>query len=234
MDDEISLIGYTRRIFSLRQMSFDYAFYQMLSVCINPSKMYNLTNLSKEAKQHWHRDDPAFVMLIIAGLAICALGYTTAFADSFWGLIRLLVHFILIHFIGTGLIVSYINYQLAVKYLRYQNAYGEEKSQKLEFLYCWDLHCNSFFPLFMIIYVLQFFGIPFLTMDNFISALVSNLIHCFAFSYYHFITCKGFSALGFIQNAEIYLAPIILYVPLFILFIALRINPTTVMLNLFF
>ena len=50
MDDEISLIGYTRRIFSLRQMSFDYAFYQMLSVCINPSKMYNLTNLSKEAK----------------------------------------------------------------------------------------------------------------------------------------------------------------------------------------
>ena len=33
---------------------------------------------------------------------------------------------------------------------------------QVEWMYAFDIHCNSFFPLFLLLYVLQFFLLPFL------------------------------------------------------------------------
>jgi hypothetical protein len=232
MEDDF--YNYVTRVFRLRQMSFDYAIYQMISVCFRPSKMYQLTALNKEARQYWARDDPAFMILLVAGLAVSALAYTVAFGSHFYDIFRILIQFIVIHFFGTGLLMSYANYIIANKYLRNTNSCNEGKSNSLEFLYCFDIHCNSFFPMFVLLYVVQFFLIPVLDSDNFLSVFVANLMYGFSFSYYHFITCKGFSALVFLKNTEVFLLPIVVFIPVFVLFTIMRLNPTSIILSLYF
>jgi hypothetical protein len=63
----------------------------------------------------------------------------------------------------------------------------------VEWLYSFDIHCNAFFPLFLILYVLQYFLLPFLLTEGFLPTLVSNSLYCVAFCYYHYITFLGYS-----------------------------------------
>ena len=65
--------------------------------------------------------------------------------------------------------------------------------QSVEWLYSFDIHCNAFFPLFLILYVLQYFLLPFLVADGFLPILVSNTLYAIAFIYYHYITFLGYS-----------------------------------------
>ena len=43
--------------------------------------------------------------------------------------------------------------------------------------YAFDVHCNSYFPLFLIIYVLQFFLTPVLLKPIFLSTFLANTLY---------------------------------------------------------
>jgi hypothetical protein len=80
---------------------------------------------------------------------------------------------------------------VANKYLRVQSLHAVD--QKVEWLYAFDVHCNSFFPLFVVLYVLQFFLLPLILGTGFFSTVIANSMYAFAFSYYFYVTFLGYN-----------------------------------------
>ena len=70
-----------------------------------PNRVYNTTKLHKQTKNQWARDDPAFVVVLLAMVAVATLAYAIAFRiSSAWQLVRLLLSAMLIDFIGLGVV----------------------------------------------------------------------------------------------------------------------------------
>lgn len=104
----------------------------------------------------------------------------------------------------------------------------------MEWLYCFDVHCNSFLPVFMICYVFQYFLLPVLLYEHFLTGVLSAIINCFALSYYFFITSQGFSVIPFLKNTEYFLVPIVFVVLGGVVAIVLRVNITYSIIALHF
>ncbi|KAI3694924.1 hypothetical protein L1987_77908 [Smallanthus sonchifolius] len=58
-------------------------------------------------------------------------------------------------------------------------------------LYAFDVHCNSFFTLFIVLYVLHFFLSRLLVAHGFVPLLLSNVILMVAVSCYHYLNFLG-------------------------------------------
>lgn len=66
---------YVRRFFQLPQMDMDYTLWQMLYLCIAPSRVYRTTKYHKQTKNQWARDgaflaDLAKLMLVRSSLIL--------------------------------------------------------------------------------------------------------------------------------------------------------------------
>lgn len=105
--------------------------------------------------------------------------------------------------------------------------------QTIEWAYCFDIHCNSFFPVFLITYLLQFFFLSIVTADGFISRMVGNLMYLIAFLYYNYITFLGYSALPFVQRSVLILFPSAIAFVLFIVSL-FTVNISKILLQIYF
>eukprot|EP00171_Calliarthron_tuberculosum_P011481 IDg11481t1 len=47
---------YVRRLFQYPQMDIDYTLWQMLYLCVSPSRVYRTTKYHKQTKNQWARD----------------------------------------------------------------------------------------------------------------------------------------------------------------------------------
>jgi hypothetical protein len=75
------------------------------------------------------------------------------------------------------------------KYLRPNIPGGQE----VEWLYAFDIHCNAYFPLFMLLYVGQYILLPVLLMESsYLAVIISNTLYAVAFIYYFYVTFRGF------------------------------------------
>lgn len=92
---------------------------------------------------------------------------------------------------------------------------AQTADQHVEWAYAFDVHTNSFLPVFLLTYVLQFVFIGILMQPESILALVlGNSIYMAAVIYYCYITFLGYNALPFLQNGILFLYP----VPIFFVF----------------
>lgn len=164
-----NLKEYIRRAINYDHMDMEYTFWQMFYLCTGPNRVYNTTKLHKQTKNQWARDDPAFVVVLLAMVAVATLAYAIAFrVSSAWQLIRLLLSAMLIDFIGLGFVTATVGWWLSNKFLRVPpRAHNIE--QAVEWLYAFDVHCNSYFPLFLLLYPAQFFLVPVLLKPVFVS-----------------------------------------------------------------
>ena len=60
-------------------------------------------------------------------------------------------------------------------------------------MYAFDVHCNSYFPLFVLLYVVQFALCPVLLAGGFLPTVLSNLLYGAALSYYHYTQFLGYN-----------------------------------------
>lgn len=111
---------------------------------------------------------------------------------------------------------------------------GGSNSGRVEWLYAFDVHCNSFFPCFVALFVLQFFLTPVLLADSFFSMLLSNALFAVVCCYYCYVTWLGYSALPFLKNTQNFLLPAFPLVLLFLICIICRWNVAMAILNLYF
>jgi hypothetical protein len=89
------------------------------------------------------------------------------------------------------LIISQKKRFLTNRYLRTNT--NQAGDQQVEWAYAFDIHCNSFFPLFLMLYILQFFIFPIITRHNIVSLTVGNFIYFVSIVWYIYGTFLGFN-----------------------------------------
>lgn len=112
-----------------------------------PTKVYKSLYYHKQTKNTWARDDPSFVILLSAFITVSALAWGLAYASGVMGILKLMLYMVLVDFFATGIIIATAGWFLANKFLKQSkrglmNSIGGEG--ELEWNYCFDVHCNSF------------------------------------------------------------------------------------------
>jgi len=224
---------YIRRIIHYDQMDIEYTAWQMFYICIDPSRVYRTAQYHKQTKNRWARDDPAFVAILIFFLSVASLAFAVAFKVSgILSVLKVIFWAVFIDFISIGVLVATIGWWISNKYLRIRGIHSVE--QTVEWLYAFDIHCNSFFPLFLMVYVVQFFFVPLLISTRWVATCFANSLYLVAFTYYLHCTFRGYSALPFLQNTVCFLYPIVLLLVLFIISIVFNWNACIFVMNLYF
>lgn len=224
---------YVYRITRFAQLDLDTTYWQMTQLLLDPSSVYRAVIYHKATKNFYARDDPTFNLVLAVFMIIGSLAWSLAFHISNplrW--IYVMVWSIGVDFFLLGILISSLTYWISNRYLRSISYHQLE--QRVEWLYCFDVHCNAFFPLFCWLYVIQFFLLPILTASGFLSASFSNAMFALALSYYFHLTFLGFKTLPFLVHTRIFLYPIVPIILLSLLFALLSWNPTIFLCNIYF
>ncbi|XP_048492728.1 uncharacterized protein LOC104904945 isoform X2 [Beta vulgaris subsp. vulgaris] len=123
---------------------------------------------------------------------------------------------------------------LTNNYLREEAPNSYVVEQRVEWLYAFDVHCNSFFPMFVLLYVVHYFLSPLLLAHGFIPVLLSNLLFMVAVSYYHYLNFLGYDVLPFLEKTTFFLYPIGIVLILSPIFILGGFNPSRYVMNMYF
>ncbi|KAL5012944.1 hypothetical protein ScPMuIL_011495 [Solemya velum] len=195
---------YLRRLFRLRQMDFEYAFWQMVYLFISPQKVYRNFQYRKNTKDQWARDDPAFLVLLSFWLCVSSIGFALVLGLHFLGFIKFLLWVIFVDCIGVGLLIASLFWAITNKYM----ILAPPRGQDVEWGYCFDVHLNAFFPLLMILHLFQIvFLNSVINKDWFFGCLFGNSLWLIAVGYYIYINFLGYSALPFLKNTRSLLFP---------------------------
>ncbi|KAI8072623.1 UNC-50-like protein [Gongronella butleri] len=205
-----------RRLFRFPQMDFEYALWQMGYLLIAPSRVYKNIYYHKQTKNQWARDDPAFLVLFATLLCTSAVAWGLAYGLGMVGILRAVLFMICVDFLLVGALVATTCWFVSNRFLAH-NGMAHANPQKVEWAYAFDVHCNSFFPVFLILYVVQFFFMPLLQRSNYISLLVGNIMYLVSSIWYVYGTFLGYNALPFLVHTELFLYPVGLFVVLFFL-----------------
>ncbi|VDK76060.1 unnamed protein product [Onchocerca ochengi] len=139
---------YFRRLIRFRQMDFEFALWQMIYLLIKPQKVYRNFMYRKRTKDQWARDDPAFLVLLMAALAISSILFAWSIQLSFIGFITFFLWVVFIDCIGVGIVIATVLWFASNRFLKRVN------DQDVEWAYCFDVHLNAFFPMLMLLHVL--------------------------------------------------------------------------------
>lgn len=202
----------------------------MIKLCYNPNKVYAAAKRRKQTKNHWARDDPGFLVILVLLLLVATLAYAIAFqwthlTDIAWLFVR-----VLLASLGGGAILATTFWWCANKYLKVQSAHSVDQS--IEWFYSFDIHLNSFFPFFLLVFVVQFYLLPILIKETFLSMLLSNLICAGASIIYFYITFLGYASMSFLERTEVFLYPIVFVCVIVGILIMLRVNCTLLLLRI--
>lgn len=198
-----------------------------------PKTAYKQTTFNKQTKNQWARDDPAFVVINSFLVGMAALAYCIAFGGSVWHSAFTILSAVFVDFLGAGLIIATACWALANRYLR-THGHSHAIEQRVEWAYAFDVHCNAYFPMFLLLYVLQFFLSPVLLGQGFLPALLANVLYGVGLSYYHYINFLGYSTLPFLERTEFFLYPIGLIIVTMPLAIMTGFNPSRFTLRIYF
>ncbi|KAL1925727.1 uncharacterized protein VTP21DRAFT_610 [Calcarisporiella thermophila] len=201
---------FLRRLFRFPHMDFEYALWQMAYLCLSPRRVYRNIYYHKQTKNQWSRDDPAFVVLLSGMLCISAVAWGLVYGHGFVGILRMMLYMVFVDFVIVGIIVATLSWLVSNHFLK-QRVTSHSVDQEVEWQYAFDVHCNAFFPVFLILYVIQFFFMGLLLRRGWISLFVGNTMYLVAVIYYFYVTFLGYNALPFLVHTEMFLYPVIIF-----------------------
>lgn len=88
--------------------------------------------------------------------AVSSVGLAVVFGLSFVKFLQLLLWVVFVDYIAVGMVVGTVLWFLANRYLKGPTM-AQFVDQNVEWGYAFDVHCNAFFPLLLILHVLQLF-----------------------------------------------------------------------------
>nr|ADI46908.1 UNC50m [Volvox carteri f. nagariensis] len=226
--------AYLRRFLKPRQWDLEYTFWLMLQLCSSPKTAYRHTAYHKQTKNQWARDDPGFVVVCCILVAVASSAYCVTFGESFWDSLVIVLTAVLVDFFMLGIALATACWLITNRLLRKRNLHHHQVEQHVEWLYSFDVHCNSFFPFFLVLYVLQFLLSPALLWQSSISSALSNALYVIALGVYNYINFLGYSALPFLDRTEVFLWPIGVTLLLLPFAVLSGFNPSRFMLGMYF
>ncbi|KAK6509308.1 hypothetical protein TWF481_004064 [Arthrobotrys musiformis] len=214
--DGFRLPVFIKRLWKIPQMDFEMAIWEMTCLLISPKKVFRSMYHNKQTKGHWGRDDPSFVALLSFFLLLTSIAWGLAYTPSFLSIARLALVLTFVHFLSGALLVATAGWYLAGRFLRKGKTgrFGATPSAdgELEWAYCFDVAVRAFFVAFFFLYIVQFFLMPLLSKNWWISLFIGNTLYLVAFSFYCVVTFLGYNALPFLSHTEVILFPIVAFV----------------------
>lgn len=155
--------------------------------------------------------------------AVSSIGDAIVFGLSFSQFIGFFLWVVFVDCIGTGCIIGTALWWISNKFLRKKHTFAVE--EKVEWAYAFDVHCNAFFPLLLVLHVLQMILLGVINHSWFASTAIADTLWLIALTYYFYITFLGYSSLPFLDTTVVFfLCPIILVVALYIIALLLNWN----------
>ena len=225
---------YFRRLIRPKQMDFEFALWLMLQLCLAPKRAYLHTSYHKETKNQWSRDDPAYVVLLSFFLLVSSSAYCLTFGHGFWSSVHTILYVLFVDFFLLSGVLSTACWLLANRTLKKQILPPHTAEQSVEWLYAFDVQCNAFFPLFLLLHVVQFIMSPLLLTRSFFSSVLATTLYVLAFSYYHYLNFLGYASLPFLERTEVFLYPIGLLLLSLPFAVLSRFNPAKFTIGLYF
>eukprot|EP01128_Nolandella_sp_AFSM9_P007267 TRINITY_DN392_c1_g1_i1.p1 TRINITY_DN392_c1_g1~~TRINITY_DN392_c1_g1_i1.p1 ORF type:complete len:182 (-),score=35.54 TRINITY_DN392_c1_g1_i1:201-746(-) len=159
----------------------------------------------------------------------------------------LLAYSIAIDFFVAGLLISTLCWWLSNTYLRLDIAsthtvppphgpysHSLEIEQKVEWLYAFDVHCNSYFLVYLILYVVQYLLLPVVLLDGYLVTALANSLYLAAVAAYFYSTFRGYEVLPFLEKTERFLFPAIGAVVAFLVLLPFNVNMSSLMMGFYF
>jgi hypothetical protein len=223
-------------------MDFEYALWLMANLCSSPRTAFRTTLYHSRTKHHWARDDPAFVVLILYLLLVATLAWCVAFAQhSPVDILSLYLYVVLVDFFLIAALLSTAGWWVANTYLTdsCDESAGwlsdaSRRTETVEWLYAFDVHCNAFLPVCLLLHVGQYMMLPLLLRPGLLATLLSNTLYAAAFSIYHYLTFLGYSELPFLNRCECFIYPVALVLLAFVLLLPLKFNCTVTVAYVYF
>lgn len=223
------LIEYASRMYNYKHMDFEYALWLMANLCTSPRTAFRTTLYHSRTKHQWARDDPAFIVVLLYLLLIAATAWSLAFGrGSPLSVIGLFLYVATVDFLVLGAALSTAGWWLSNTYLH------DRGSEAVEWLYAFDVHCNAFLPLYLLLHVVQYVMLPLLLRPGILALLLSNALYGAAFSAYHYLTFLGYSELPFLHHCEVFVYPIALVVVALVLSLLVNLNCTATVAYIYF
>lgn len=215
---------------------------------VRPQLIYKTAYYRKQTKNHWARDDPAFMVLQFIFLAFAGFAYSIAFKADWADGVSFWTASVLWNWLGLGMVIATTTQHIANRHLQNtSNPRTSHVQQQVEWLYAFDIHCNSFFPVFVVLCTwvlsfllfferivvsrtlcfsihtdgLQFFTLPVVLGDGLFPLVLANTMYGAALAWYWYITHLGYRALPFLANTEVFLFPIAIVTVVFVTLIIL-------------
>ena len=144
---------YLQRMFDLSQMDLQSAIDQMRTLLsLYPQRVYKMAYYRKQTKNHWARDDPAFCFVQVIMVMAFSVAYGFAFrVGSISAMFSWVAKSLLLHWLGFGIIVASVGRVVANQHLMSAQLSPSHVRQDVEWLYAFDVHCNAFVPLFVLL-----------------------------------------------------------------------------------
>ena len=214
---------FLRRVFKLKfnQMDFQYAAWQMIYLMTTPSRVYKNSQIRKHTRNQWARDDPAFMVLLAGFLGVSSILFAVILKLSVPGFFKFFLWVVFVDFIGVGLVIAGFCWYLCSRLTRKEN-----DQHTVEFGYSFDVHCNAFFPVLVILHVVQpLCWHVFIDGDSRAATFLANSLWVAAICAYVYITFLGYAALPFIrQGSEKILYIVVIIAAAFLLSVVLNAN----------
>ncbi|KAK9893327.1 UNC-50-like protein [Cystobasidium minutum MCA 4210] len=198
-----------RRGINFKQMDFELAAWQITYLFFSPRRVYRNVYYHKQTKNTWARDDPALVLLQCGCLAVAGLLWGSIYAHySFLKICQTILSMIFVDFLLVGILVATLLWAISNRFFTH-SSHTHATDQSVEWAYSFDVHVNSFFPLFIDLYLAQLLLAPVLTRSNWVCLFFGNTLYLAAFAQYLYVTYLGYNALPFLIRSELLLFPIV-------------------------
>ncbi|CCH45543.1 putative membrane protein [Wickerhamomyces ciferrii] len=202
---------FIKRFFKPPTLDFETAIWEIFYLIVSPKRVYKSLYYHKQTKNRWARDDPSFMILLVGFLTLSAIAWGVAYSPNIISILKLILYMVFIDFFIVGVFISTLGWFLANRFFRKRNTnntIGAVTEGDLEWAYCFDVHCNSFLVIWVLLYMIQFILLPLLTMSNWFGLFLGNTLYFISISYYFIITFYGYNALPFLEHTQLILFPI--------------------------
>lgn len=215
---------FIRRAFHVDQMEFDSAISQMYSLLVRPTLVAKMSKARSMTKNHYHRDDPAFVVLQVLFIVVAAIAWGILCGCGFTSILSTVLFRVAINYLAAGVIVSTATWVLVLRYFigaaatdPTSGAVGDP-CRDLEWQYSLDVHFNGFFVYFMWTKVAAYVLTPLTASEgSFIARVLANGIMLIGACGYVYSVFLGYLELPMLTQQQRLLAPIPFFVVLFVL-----------------
>lgn len=200
---------FLRRAFQADQMEIDSALSQIWNCVVNPALVYKMSKARKMTKDHYYRDDPAFIVLQLIFLAATTLAFGLALHARPFRIIYNILYECGISYLVLGVFISTGVWMLVNRFLMTPGSLPHEVKRDVEWQFVLDIHCNAYVSYFFCTQVLHFLLLPLLLHNTFFARLVANVLFALGASSYLYMTFRGLIEIPTLHRQQVVLYPIL-------------------------